>query len=141
MNDYELIRLEKHVDERGELYVAEPFKNIPFDIRRVFWVMNAPDGTRRAGHAHKECRQVLVGLQGDIDIHLTFQDRKVMDISMSGNSGIGLLVEPGVRIDYMLSGDAIMLVLASKPYDVGDYFSFMEEEYVVTSLVSDTVNP
>ena len=59
-----IIQLPKITDPRGNLTVAEELTNVPFDIRRAYWVYDVPGGESRGGHAHKRLRQLIVALSG-----------------------------------------------------------------------------
>ena len=50
----DIIELPKICDPRGNLTVAEQMKNVPFDVKRVYWTYDVPSGESRGGHAHKE---------------------------------------------------------------------------------------
>ena len=54
-----IIDLPKIADPRGNLTVAESMKNVPFDIKRVYWVYDVPGGECRGGHAHKKLKQMV----------------------------------------------------------------------------------
>ena len=59
-----IINLPKITDPRGNLTVAEQLKDVPFDIKRAYWVYDVPGGESRGGHAHKRLRQLVVALSG-----------------------------------------------------------------------------
>lgn len=65
-----LIQLPKFSDERGSLSVIEQFRDIPFEIKRVFFFYDIPTGENRGSHAHKTLHQVLVCLSGSFDVKL-----------------------------------------------------------------------
>ncbi len=68
--DYEIIELPKIVDPRGNLTVAEQMKNVPFDIKRVYWTYDVPGGESRGGHAHKNLYQLVVAMSGSFIVNL-----------------------------------------------------------------------
>ena len=68
--DYEIIELPKIVDPRGNLTVAEQMKNVPFDIKRVYWTYDVPGGESRGGHAHKVLDQLVVAMSGSFTVTL-----------------------------------------------------------------------
>ena len=57
-----LIELDKIIDPRGNLTVAQGHDKVPFDIRRAYWVYDVPGGESRGGHAHKQCREFIVAV-------------------------------------------------------------------------------
>ena len=65
-----IIELPKIVDLRGNLTVAESSTNIPFDIKRAYWVYDVPGGESRGAHAHKELQQLIIAANGSFTITL-----------------------------------------------------------------------
>ena len=63
-----IIELPKIVDLRGNLTVAESSTNIPFDIKRAYWVYDVPGGECRGGHAHKQLTQLVIALSGSFHV-------------------------------------------------------------------------
>ena len=66
----EIIELPKIYDPRGNLTVAEQMKNVPFDVKRVYWTYDVPSGESRGGHAHKECRELIIAVSGSFTVTL-----------------------------------------------------------------------
>lgn len=115
-----LISLPKISDKRGSLSFAESQRHLPFDIKRVFYLYDIAEGESRGSHAHKECHQFLIALNGSFDVLVDDGDKKE----------VFHLTEPnvGLHIPRMLwatelnfSQGAICLVFASLPYDESDY--------------------
>ena len=65
-----IINLTKIVDPRGNLTVAEQMKDVPFDIKRAYWVYDVPGGESRGGHAHKRLQQFVIALSGSFHVTL-----------------------------------------------------------------------
>ena len=65
-----LIELDKIIDPRGNLTVAQGHDKVPFDIRRAYWVYDVPGGESRGGHAHKQCREFIVAVSGSFSVTL-----------------------------------------------------------------------
>ena len=65
-----LINLCKITDPRGNLTVAEQYKDIPFEIKRVYWTYDVPGGEHRGGHAHKKLYQLVVATSGSFIVTL-----------------------------------------------------------------------
>ncbi len=126
-----VIDLPKMFDPRGNLTVAEQFKNVPFGIKRVYWVYDVPGGESRGGHAHKECKEFIIAVSGSF--HVTLDDGAEKKSYLLNHPYQGLLVETGVwrTLDDFSSG-AVCLVLASELYDESDYIRDYDEflEYV-----------
>lgn len=115
-----IIELPKHIDPRGNLTVAESMKDVPFDIKRTYWVYDVPGGESRGGHAHKECLEFLIAVGGSFTV--TLDDGTEKRAFHLNHPYQGLLIETGVwrTLDDFSSG-AVCLVLASEPYDEEDY--------------------
>lgn len=109
-----------HSDRKGNLSVAENGFNIPFDVKRVYYLYDVPGGAGRGGHAHKELYQLIVAVSGSFSV--TLDDGKERKTFMLNRPYQGLLVVPGIwrDIDNFSSG-SVSLVLASDKYDEGDY--------------------
>jgi hypothetical protein len=115
----EILELRRFHDERGNLTPVEQFgADVPFEIRRVFWIYNIPKGARRGGHGHEKCQQVLVALHGSCTVEINEKDRYFLDDPCAG-----LYVDSGnyLTID-QFADDCVLLVLASERYEKEDYF-------------------
>ena len=107
-------------DERGNLIALEENKNIPFDIKRVYYIFDNKEGVRRGFHAHKNLEQVLICVSGSCDILL--DDGKEKSIIKLENRNEGLFIEKMVwREMFNFSADCVLMVLASDYYDEKDY--------------------
>ncbi|MCH5229661.1 MAG: WxcM-like domain-containing protein [Muribaculaceae bacterium] len=117
----EIIELKRIYDHRGNLSVVEQFKDIPFDIKRVYWLYDVPGGENRGGHAHKELFQFIVAANGSFHVNLT--DGANEYPFFLNHPYKGVLIPPGFwrTLDDFSSG-AVCLVLAS------DFFR--EEDYI-----------
>jgi hypothetical protein len=114
------LELNKVSDVRGNLSIAEGGRNIPFEIERLYYIYDVPSGSTRAGHAHKELRQLFLALSGSFHLHL--DDGSRTETILLNRPHIGILVEAGVwRVIDNFSGGAVCLVLASRHYDEADY--------------------
>lgn len=116
-----LIELTRILDHRGNLSVVEQFKDIPFDIKRVYWIYDVPGGENRGGHAHREISEFIIAANGSFTVTLT--DGKEKKKFLLNHPYQGLYVGPGWwrTLDDFSSG-SVCLVIAS------DYFA--EEEYI-----------
>lgn len=118
--DYEIIELTKITDPRGNLTVAEQLKNVPFDIKRVYWTYDVPGGESRGGHAHKALYQLVVAMSGSFTVTLdNGEERKTI---LLNHPWQGLLIKPNTwrTLDDFSSG-AVCMVLASELFDEEDY--------------------
>ena len=113
-------------DHRGILHVGEFPKTLPFRAERFFFVSNVPEGEPRGIHAHKLCHQYLVCVSGSVKA--MSDDGKSRKVITLDSPNIGLHMPPltwGAQYDY--SPDAVLLVLASHPYDADDYIHDYDE--------------
>ena len=104
----------------GNITILEGQTNVPFDIRRVYYLYDIPGGESRGGHAHKELYQVIVAAGGSFDVLLDDgENKKVVTLN---RPYYGLLVVPGIWRELLeFSSGANCLVLASHTYDAADY--------------------
>lgn len=118
--DNKIIELPKITDPRGNLTVAEANKNVPFDIKRTYWVYDVPGGECRGGHAHKQCLEFIVAVSGSF--HVTLDNGKKKQTYLLNHPWQGLLVDTGVwrTLDDFSSG-AVCMVLASEKFEEEDY--------------------
>jgi hypothetical protein len=107
-------------DPRGDLTFVEGGRHIPFDIARVYYLYNVPVDADRGGHGHRALQQVIFALSGSFRI--TLDDGSVRQDYILRNPRQGLYLTGGVwrEIDLFSQG-AVCMVLASLPYDEGDY--------------------
>jgi hypothetical protein len=118
--DCSIIELPINHREKGNITVIENVKDIPFDVRRVYYLYDVPGGESRGGHAHRALRQLVVAASGSFDVILN--DGKIRRIFTLNRPYQGLLVIPGIwrELDSFSSG-SVCLVLASQEYDENDY--------------------
>ena len=114
-------RLEQqHGDERGRLVALEEFKDIPFEIKRVYYLYETKEGVHRGFHAHKSLEQILICIHGSCDVLLdNGEEKKVISLERPYE---GLYVPNNMwREMYNFSSDAVLMVLASEYYNEEDY--------------------
>ncbi len=112
-------KFEQHGDERGNLVAIEK-NDIPFEIKRVYYMFDTKRDVRRGFHAHKELEQLLICVHGSCKIHLDDGKEKqeiLLDVPHEGIYLKGTIW----REMYDFSEDAVLMVLASEPYDESDY--------------------
>lgn len=121
-----LIDLPKIFDPRGNLTVAESMKQVPFDVARVYWTYDVPAGESRGGHAHRQCREIIIAISGSFTV--TLDNGKEKEDFHLNHPWQGLLVETDVwrTLDDFSSG-AVCLVLASEPFEESDYIREYDE--------------
>ena len=115
-------------DPRGNLTFVEGGRQIPFDIRRVFYLYDVPGGSERGGHAHLNLQQVIIAMSGSFDVVLDDGfNRKRVHLN---RSHIALYSPPMIwrELDNFSSG-SVCMVLASDHFDeseyIRDYSAFM----------------
>lgn len=116
-------------DERGSLVAVQENIDIPFSIKRIYYIFDTREKVRRGLHAHRTLRQVLVCLHGSCKILLD-DGREKLTVDMDHVSQ-GLLVEPMIWHEmYDFSRDCVLLALAGDFYKESDYIrdyrEFME---------------
>ena len=115
-----------HGDERGQLIALEEFNDIPFRIKRVYFMYDTIEGVVRGKHAHKSLEQILVCIHGSCKIRLdNGREKKVVALEKPYE---GLYVSNAMwREMFDFSHDAVLMVLASELYDESDYIRNYEE--------------
>lgn len=115
-----IIDLPKIVDPRGNLTVAEGGKDVPFEVKRVYWTYDVPSGESRGGHAHRCCEEFIVAVSGSFDV--TLDDGRERRTFHLNHPYQGLYVGTGIwrTLDDFSSG-AVCLVLASEGFEEEDY--------------------
>jgi len=122
----EVVELPKIENRAGNITALENNKNIPFSVKRVFYLYDIPGGKDRGAHAHKECHQFLVAVTGSFDVVLDDgNNRKTVNLN---RSYYGLHIPPGIwASEKNFSSGAICLVLASHRYYETDYLRNYKE--------------
>ena len=116
IHDSKIIDLPVIADPRGNLSIIEQFKQIPFEIRRTYWIYDVPGGKDRGEHALKESEEFIVALSGT---------RKFFPLNRSYK---GLYVPKGMwRRMTNFSTNSLALVLSSTDYSEEDYIEDYEE--------------
>lgn len=129
LNDVSIIPLTCIKENRGALTVVEN-NDIPFSFRRVFSV-KANEGDVRGNHAHKECKQFMVCLNGEIDILIDDGISQKNFLLDKPNSGV--LVPDGIwSTQKYYKQDSVLLVLCDMDYDEDDYIREYDQylEYI-----------
>ncbi|BDZ92791.1 MULTISPECIES: sugar 3,4-ketoisomerase [Enterobacteriaceae] len=124
--EIKLLPLQMHGDERGSLIALEEERNIPFEIKRVYYMFNTKKNVKRGMHAHKKLKQVVIAIQGSCRFILDDGKEKI-DILLD-NPSQGLLIDSCIwREMYQFSSDCVLMVLANNHYDENDYIRSYED--------------
>lgn len=118
--DCTMIELSKHHAAQGNISVVENNKDVPFEVKRTYYLYDVPGGESRGAHAHKELSQLIVAVSGSFSV--TLDDGEVKRTFLLNRPYQGLYVVPGIwrTLDDFSSG-SVCMVLASHKYDKDDY--------------------
>jgi dTDP-4-dehydrorhamnose 3,5-epimerase-like enzyme len=116
----QIINLPRITDARGNLSFVEEHKNVPFDIKRVYYISNVPNGAIRGGHVNKDTEQLIIALNGRFRVRI--RETATEKTFVLDRSDRGLYIPEGLwhRIEDFSQG-SIMLALVSSFYDEKDY--------------------
>ena len=107
-------------DDRGSLIAIEELRDIPFAIRRVYYIFGTQPGVTRGRHTHHDLNQLAVAISGSCTMTLD-DGRNRSDVRLD-HPAKGLIIGPMVWREMMdFSPDCVLLVLADAPYDEADY--------------------
>ena len=113
-------QFQQHGDDRGQLVSLEEFNDIPFKIKRVYYMYDTGEGVVRGKHAHKSLEQILICIHGSCKVRLDNGNEK-KDVFLE-RPYEGLYIPNDMwREMYDFSPDAVLIVLASEIYDESDY--------------------
>lgn len=118
--DCSLIELPKNHSVAGNITSVNNGEEIPFDVKRIYYLYDVPGGESRGAHGHKELRQLIIAASGSFDI--TIDDGRVKRTFSLSRPNIGLFMPSGLwRELNNFSSGSICLVLASDEYENDDY--------------------
>jgi dTDP-4-dehydrorhamnose 3,5-epimerase-like enzyme len=126
INDVKLINLPKFLDARGNLSFAENYAQIPFEIKRTYWLYDVPGGECRGGHAYRETEEFIIALSGSFDVVIDDgQQKKTYTLN---RSYYGIYVPKGLwREMENFSTNSLALEFASTKYSADDYVRNYDE--------------
>jgi dTDP-4-dehydrorhamnose 3,5-epimerase-like enzyme len=120
--EIERIPLQQHGDHRGMLIALEENRNVPFDIRRVYYLFATKNDVHRGQHAHRHLKQMAVTLRGSVTILLDDGNGPIEVVLNDPTQG--LLIGNMVWRDlYNFSDDCVLMVIADQLYDPTDYIT------------------
>lgn len=115
-----VITLPKVHNRAGNITAVNNELELPFSVKRLYYLYDVPGGETRGGHAHYKLQQLIVAVSGSFDVIL--DDGTVKKTVHLNRPNYGLLVVPGIWRDLVnFSSGAVLLVLASESYDELDY--------------------
>ena len=111
---------QQHGDDRGMLVALEEYKDIPFEIKRVYYMYDTKKNVHRGFHAHKSLEQILICIHGSCKVLLdNGTEKKIVSLEKPYE---GLYIANNMwREMYDFSEDAVLMVLASEYYKEEDY--------------------
>jgi hypothetical protein len=120
ISDCKTINLSKIGDRSGNLTIVSSGIDIPFQIKRIYYLYDIPSGETRGGHSHKNLYQLIIAASGSFDILLD-DGREKIKINLN-RPNVGILIVPGIWRELSnFSSGATCLVLASLTYFEEDY--------------------
>lgn len=132
VDDCRVVKIEHHPHRLGTLTVAQNSGDLPFDIRRIYYIYDIPTGSERGGHSHIQQESMIMAVGGSFDVLVSDGiNQKKFTLNRPYE---GLYIPKGIwrSIDNFSSG-SIVLVLASTDYSEDDYIRSYED-FVTTKL-------
>lgn len=113
-------------DHRGQLIALEAKREVPFDVKRVFYIYGTQDGVPRGNHSHYKTKQFLIAVNGTCKVTLdNGKEKETFDLN---KPNLGLFQDAliwGSMHDF--SSDCVLMVLADEYYDASDYITNYDE--------------
>ena len=124
--DCSIIELPRIHNRAGNITPVSCNINVPFDIKRIFYIYDIPGGESRGAHSHKECHEFLIAASGSFEIEM---DDGINKRTLALNRPYyGLHIPPGIwAAEKGFSSGAVCLVLTSHLYEASDYIRSYEE--------------
>ncbi|EHA1124989.1 WxcM-like domain-containing protein [Vibrio navarrensis] len=120
MQNIQMISLQVSGDKRGSLIALEENKNIPFDVKRIYYIFDTKTNVSRGFHAHYNLEQVAICLKGSVTFIL--DDGKERKSVLLNSPSVGLHIRGLIwREMHDFSDDCVLMVVASEHYDEADY--------------------
>ena len=141
INDCRIIELPKFLDERGNLSFVENYSQIPFEIKRTYWLYDVPGGITRGGHAEINNEELIIAISGSFEIYVS--DGKREKTFTLNRSYYGLYIPKGLwREIKEFSTNSLALEFGSIEYDekdyIRDYDSFLSYTETNTLPIDNT---
>lgn len=127
VEDCVLVDIPTFTDERGSISVMD--QELPFEVKRVFWLHHIIEGKDRGGHALLDGAEIIVAIHGSFIVDL--EDSSTQKRIVLSNPGKGLMIKPGIWFrTHSYKNDGVSLVLSSEEYSRSNY-TYDYNEYVV----------
>ncbi len=122
-----IIQLPKIFDPRGNLTFLQNREQIPFDIKRIFWIYDVPGGEYRGGHANKTLHELIIAISGSFDIVIKDKNGKEQKFCLN-RSYFGLYLSPNTwRHMENFSTNSVSVHVCSAAFDESDYIRDFDE--------------
>lgn len=122
----QLINFQQKGDDRGSLIVLENSKEVPFEIKRIYYLFDTKTGVRRGFHAHRELQQLAICVNGSCEFLM--DDGYNVETIKLDNNNTGLILPPMVWHEmFNFSPNCILMILADRLYDESDYIRSYQE--------------
>lgn len=122
----DILHLKQLGDRNGHITAINNNVEVPFAVKRIFYLYDIPGGESRGAHAHKECHQFLVAVSGSFEVLV--DDGVTKRQVLLNRPDIGLHIPPGIwASEINFSSGSICLVLASHEYDESDYIRIYDD--------------
>ncbi len=132
----QMLKFQQKGDERGYLVVVEGMKDIPFSIKRVFYIYGSDDTVIRGRHANKRTEFVLINVVGQCKVRVR-DGRGKEEIFLLDKPHTGVYLPRMVWKDmYDFSKDSVLLCLASEHYDPTEYIRDYDEYLRIAKMLS-----
>lgn len=126
LKEAQIVQLPKILDARGNLSFLEEDNQVPFKIKRAYWIYDVPGGVRRGAHGYRENQELVVALSGSFDV--VVDNGKEQKSFHLNRSYYGLFIPKNTwRVMENFSTNSLALVLSSTDYDVNDYIFDYEQ--------------
>ncbi|MFN6947039.1 MAG: sugar 3,4-ketoisomerase [Cytophagaceae bacterium] len=127
MTQPSLISFKKIGDsDSGFISVAQFEEQVPFDIKRIFWIYDSPEALIRGNHAHRTGKQVIIPLKGEIEVSLENSGGET-NVFVLKDPNTGLLVPEMHWLKIKMEKDSVLLCISSMPYDEKNYMREKKE--------------
>lgn len=134
INDCRIVELPKFLDERGNLSFVENYVQIPFEIKRTYWLYDVPGGVGRGGHSERENEELIIAISGSFNILV--DDGREQKVFTLNRSYYGLYIPKGLWREIRdFSTNAIALEFGSIPYSESDYIRDYDEFLVYSKSI------
>lgn len=120
-----LVDIPTFTDERGAISVMD--KELPFEVKRVFWLHHIKEGKDRGAHALLDSEEIMIAIHGSFVVDL--DDIETKTSVLLDNPGKGLIIRPGIWFrTHSYNDDGVSLILASEEY-ARDKYTYDYEDY------------